>query len=75
MKTIGPGPVGRPRTRSKEYWQLYLRLKQREFRAKRAGDQDDLNEARRHLNLLKASQIGKPLVVADGMHRRKATSV
>ena len=71
MNTIGPGPVGRPRTRSKEYWQIYLRLKQRELRAKRAGDSVELAETRKHINLLKASMPGRPLVFAEGMQRRR----
>lgn len=63
---------GRPKTRDKEYWTLYLRLKQREFRAKRAGDSEDLRSTRAHIANLKQSVLGSPLRLCVGMERRRA---
>lgn len=70
--TVEMNKPGRPRTRNKEYWTLYLRLKQREFRAKSAGNSQDLLKTRNHISELKQSVFGSPIHMSVGMERRRA---
>jgi len=59
---------GRPALRSKEYWLVYLRLKQRECRAKKNNLPKELAETRKLLTMLKA---GVPLPALHGALRRR----
>lgn len=62
---------GRPKLRDKEYWRVYLMLKQREGRARKNKDKSELEEARKLLAALKASTIGVPLPALPGLVRRR----
>lgn len=62
---------GRPKIRDKEYWKVYVRLKQREFRAKKAKDTAELAGTRKLLDVLKLSEHLQPPQCVAGMERRR----